>query len=91
MNKLTETRSTIDNQDIIRRVDKSTSRIESGNAYDTKRGIDFLKSNEHNYENADDTIKKKLFRLSTRLARGQLNQVRTSNRLLNIFLSDNGC
>ena len=61
LDKLNDMRNSIKDQDVITKVDDLIQRLESNrNAYnDTKRGIEFFKSNEDTYHNADDYIKKK--------------------------------
>ena len=60
LNKLIDMRNSINNQDIVNKVDDLIQRLQNNrNKYpDTKRGIEFLKSNEDKYINSDDYIKK---------------------------------
>ena len=62
-----------------------------GSTYgDVKRAVNFLKSNEENYEKSSDYIKRKIFSLSRKLTEGDLKQARSANSLLNILLNNDG-
>ena len=54
LKKLLDTKNELSNQDIKLKVESLIGSIAKGNTYDNiKRGIDFLKSNEQNYEQSD--------------------------------------
>ena len=91
LSKLNDSKNAVNNDDIKLKVDNLISSIATGNSYNNiKRGIDFLKSHEQTYENADDYTKEKMLYLSKKLAKGQIKQLRRSNTLLNLLSSGKG-
>ena len=72
LSKLNDIKNTVTNDDIKLKVESLINSIATGSSYNSiKRGIDFLKSNEQNYEKSDDYTKEKMFYLSKKLAKGQ--------------------
>ena len=91
LSKLNDIKNAVSNEDIKLKVDNLINSIATGNSYNNiKRGIDFLKSHEQTYENADEYNKEKMLYLSKKLAKGQIKQLRRSNTLLNLLLSGKG-
>ena len=85
LSKLNDIKNAVSNEDIKLKVDNLINSIATGSSYNSiKRGIDFLKSNEQNYEKSDDYTKEKMLYLSKKLAKGQIKQTRRSNTLLNM-------
>ena len=88
LKKLQDIKNTITNQEVKNKIDRLVKHLEDREYNDIKRGIEFLKSVESKYENTNDYNKQKIFKLSDKLGRGEIKQLRTTTRLTNILLDD---